>query len=44
MEITKLEVLAIEQTLMKTLDAQIQELGELDLVMIGGGQGDISLG
>jgi hypothetical protein len=44
MEITTREVTAIEQTLMKTLDAQIQELGELELVMVGGGQGDISLG
>jgi hypothetical protein len=44
MEITTREVTALEQTLMKTLDAQIQELGELELVMVGGGQGDISLG
>jgi hypothetical protein len=44
MEITTREVTAIEQAIMKTADAKIQELSELELTMIGGGQGDISLG
>ena len=43
MEIAKIEVLAVERALTEKMDV-FQELNELELAMIGGGQGDISLG
>ena len=44
MEIAKIEVLAIEKANTERAEAQFNELSELELAMIGGGQGDISLG
>ena len=43
MEIAKIEVRAIEKASTEKMDV-FQVLNELELAMIGGGQGDISLG
>jgi hypothetical protein len=44
MEITKREMQAVEQTVIVEKNAEVKVLGELELVLVGGGSGDISLG
>jgi hypothetical protein len=44
MEIAKIETAAIEKTIAEISEYQFQDLSDLELVMVGGGQGDISLG
>lgn len=38
------EVTSLDHTNIEELDSQIRELGELELMFVGGGQGDILLG
>ena len=40
MDHSNVEVSAIEQTLAEVTEAQIRELNELQLVLVGGGYGD----
>ena len=42
MDTTKQEVAAIEQ-LVKECKAEVQELHEIELALVGGGQGDVGL-
>ena len=44
MEITKNEVLAIQEVLNDKLGSQVLELSDLQLALAGGGHGDILLG
>jgi len=44
MEIAKIELLEIEKTVAAGDECQIKALTELELVLVGGGSGDISLG
>ena len=44
MEITKVEISAVEKVAGVFVDANMVELNELQLAMIGGGTGDVSLG
>lgn len=44
MEIAVLEVAAVEKVTLAAPDVQIRDLGGLELALVGGGQGDISLG
>ena len=43
MEITKPEVAAISAVSLESLD-QLQVLGELELSLVGGGQGEVTFG
>jgi hypothetical protein len=44
MEFTKNEIAVIEQTVNEQVEVQMRELADLELALIGGGCGDISLG
>jgi len=43
-EIAKKELDAIENTLAGKIEQQVQELCELELVLVGGGNGDVIFG
>jgi len=44
MEVGKLELAAVEKAIVGGTEGNVKELGELELVLVGGGLGDISLG
>jgi len=44
MEITKSELLAVLEVAESKLDRSVRELAEIELCLVGGGQGDITLG
>ena len=44
MEITKIEIAAVEKAANLVTDLEITELNELQLTLIGGGTGEVSLG
>ena len=44
MEITRIEVGAVEQALVEQGETQLRELVDLELALVGGGQGDINFG
>jgi hypothetical protein len=44
MEFTKVEVTLIEQTVKENAEKEIRDLAELQLVLVGGGIGDIVWG
>ena len=44
MEIAKVEVEAIEKAVRVILETEVIELAQLDLAMVGGGTGAVSLG
>lgn len=44
MEIAVIEVAALESAADKNIDEKLRELQALELMVIGGGQGDICLG
>jgi hypothetical protein len=44
MEIAKVEIAALEKVAGVVLEADVVELNELQLAMIGGGTGEVSLG
>lgn len=44
MEYNKVEVAVVEEAVAEVLDAQIRDLDELRLAMVGGGAGDATFG
>jgi hypothetical protein len=42
MEFTKIEVACIEATISKTTDAELHELNDFQLALIGGGCGEVT--
>ena len=44
MEFTKNEIAVLEKTVNDQAELQVRELADLELALIGGGCGDISLG
>jgi hypothetical protein len=44
MEVGKLELAAVEKAIVGGTEVNVKELSELELAVIGGGLGDISLG
>ena len=44
MDITKVEISAVEKIAGIPVDAEVTELNELQLALVGGGTGDVSLG
>ena len=44
MEVTKQEVVAVEQAVSLQIESAYRELSEIELALIGGGHGDITLG
>ena len=44
MELTKIEVAAIEKTVTEVAECQIRDLNELQLALVGGGIGDVIFG
>jgi hypothetical protein len=41
MEVTKIEIEAVEKVISETADNDLRDLGDLQLVMIGGGIGEV---
>ena len=44
MELNKLEVAVLEEAVKEATDAQIRELGDLQLALVGGGIGTVVFG
>ena len=44
MEIAKVEVIALEDAVKEQGREELRELSSLELMLVGGGQGDVSLG
>jgi hypothetical protein len=44
MEIAKIEVLMIEEVAADAFEAKVRELADLELSLVGGGQGDVHVG
>lgn len=44
MEYTQVEVVAVSQVMSDQAEADVRELVELELALVGGGQGEIILG
>ena len=44
MEINKVEVATIEKTVNEAIQKELNELGELQLAMVGGGIGNVIIG
>ena len=44
MDVTKQEVMAIEEVVSVSFEVACRELNEIELALVGGGTGDITLG
>ena len=44
MKLAKLEAVAVEKLVAERAEATCQELSEIELALVGGGQGDVTFG